>query len=86
MSSRKNWLIAKISSEGYCCLNAYLRLCKARGESVKDMAANIGMSPDALWYHYRKMEGENPPVCQRFSDCMDEVITGIEAASSPATQ
>lgn len=80
MSSRKIWLVAKVANEGYCCPNAYLRLCRARGESVRAMAKNIGMSPDAIWYHYRKMNSDavKGPVCQRFSDCMDVVVTEIE--------
>jgi hypothetical protein len=80
MSSRKTWLIVKVANEGYCCPNAYLRLCAARGESVKDMARNIGISPDALWYHYRKLRANNAasPVCQRFLDCMDTVVKEIE--------
>lgn len=78
-SSRKTWLIARVANEGYCCPHGYLRLCKARGEKVKDMAKNIGMSPDTIWYHYRKMDKEvGAPVCQRYSDCMNEVITRIE--------
>lgn len=84
MSSRKEWLIAKITSQEYCCLHGYLRLCRARGETVKDMAANIGMSQDTLWYHYRKLDGTaNPPICMRVSDCMNPVITEIEDEKKP---
>lgn len=82
MSTRKTWLIAKVVNEGYCCINAYLRLCHARGESVKDMAANIGISPDAIWYHYRKMKNLNGPTCRRFLDCMDGIVKEIENDSS----
>lgn len=79
MTSRRTWLIAKVANEGYCCTNAYLRLCRARGETVQDMARNIGMSPDALWYHYRKMRaGPTGAVCQRFADCMDKIVKEIE--------
>lgn len=81
MTSRKHWLIARVGSEGYCCLNAYLRLCRARGESVKDMAINIQMSPDTIWYHYRKLAagtGDHPK-CQKILGCMDEVVSSIEA-------
>lgn len=84
MSSRKGWLIAKVNSEGYCCLNAYLRLCRARDETVKEMAKNINISPDALWYHYRKLDSTTRgPVCQRFSECMNPVITIIEDEKKP---
>jgi len=83
MSSRKEWLVAKISEE-YCCLNGYLRLCRARGEAVKDMAANIGMSQDTLWYHYRKMDSTaGGAQCMKFSDCMNTVITEIENEKKP---
>lgn len=80
MTTRSTWLIAKVANEGYCCPNAYLRLCKARGESVQDMAKNIGMSPDTLWYHYRKFKTVKgkPACCQKFVDCMDTVVKEIE--------
>lgn len=71
---RKTWLIAKVMSEGYCCIPGYLRLCKARGEAVADMAKNLDVSPDTIWYHARK----NTP-CQGYSDCMQEQITAVEA-------
>lgn len=74
---RKTWLIAKIASEGYCCIPGYLRLCKARGEETKAMAANLNVSPDTLWYHLRKNAQ-----CQGFADCMKGVIDEIEAARS----
>ena len=73
MSSRKAWLIAKVASEGYCCIHGYLRLCKARDETPKAMAENIGMSPDTIWYHYR-----NPPACQKQMTCMAPIIQIIE--------
>jgi AcrR family transcriptional regulator len=85
MSSRKTWFIARIANEGYCCPNAYLRLCKARGENVRDMAKNIGMSADTIWYHYRKLKSTNGGfVCQRFRDCMDQVVQEIEDEKIPA--
>ena len=70
---RKKWLIAKITSEGYCCIPGYLRLCKARGESAVDMAKNLEISPDTVWYHQRKGES-----CKNYSDCMKDVIDEIE--------
>ena len=83
MTSRSNWLTAKVVSEGYCCLHGYLRLCKARDEKVRDMAKNINISPDALWYHYRNTRHNCGPVCQRFSDCMGSVIQIIEDEKKP---
>lgn len=78
MTSRKNWLSAKVASEGYCCLNGYLRLCKLRGETAEGMAKNIGMSPDTIWYHYRKLPTVNGAVCQKQMECMKPVIDIIE--------
>ena len=73
MTTRKEWLTAKIASEGYCCLNGYLRVCAARGESVVEMAANIEQSPHTLWYHYRKLrEGKLP--CLKHGDCMQPLL------------
>lgn len=87
MTSRSEWLVARVINEGYCCVNAYLRLCKARGESVEAMAKNIGMSPDTIWYHYRKIKNGDltAPKCRRFSDCMNSVIKEIEDEKNPGT-
>lgn len=75
MTSRTIWLNSKIASQGYCCLYGYLALCRERGETVKNMAKNIGISQDALWYHYRKFDyGAKPPKCQRVQECLDDVI------------
>lgn len=70
---RKTWFVAKVLSEGYCCIPGYLRLCKARGENVTEMAKNLNVSPDTIWYHQRKSEK-----CQGFSDCMGKQIEEIE--------
>lgn len=80
--SRKDGLLAKIYSEGYCCLNGYLRLCKARGEKVRGMAENIEISTDALFHHYRRLEKGKIP-CQGFSDCLGPVIKEIENEKKP---
>lgn len=71
-------LAAKIHSEGYCCINGYLRLCQARNESVPAMARFIEISPDTLWYHYRQLEqGKNK--CMNWSTCLTPIITELEA-------
>lgn len=76
-SYRTVWLAAKVASEGYCCVNGYLRLCQARGENVADMARNIIVSKHTLWYNYRKMySGELN--CAKRSDCMCDLIAEIE--------
>lgn len=79
---RQGSIMGKISSEGYCCLYGYLALCTARGETVEDMAANIGMSKDTIWYHLRKLKDEtvlNPPKCLKIKDCLDPVIQELYA-------
>lgn len=81
-SSRSNWLVAKIYSEDYCCLYGYLKLCKARGERVEDMAANIGVSPDALWYHYRRLS-IGAVQCSKLSTCMQPLLKEIEDEKKP---
>lgn len=86
---RFNSLKSKIYSEGYCCLYGYLALCQARGETVENMAKNIGMSKDIIWYHLRKFKDEavpNPPKCMRIKDCLDPVIQElILEADQPGT-
>lgn len=69
-------IYATIHSEGYCCLAGYLRLCRARGETVPAMAANFGISPHNLWHHYRRLEKEKLK-CQNFSDCLQPIIDEI---------
>ena len=46
-------LRGKILNEGYCCINGYLRLCKARGENATAMAKNLNISPAIVQYHFR---------------------------------
>ena len=69
-------LKAKILSEGYCCLYGYLALCRERGETVINMAKHINISPDALWYHYRKLDDINSkePKCHRYKECLDPIV------------
>lgn len=71
-------LFAKISFEGYCCMHGYLRLCRARGESVPGMAAFIGMHRYTIYYHYRRLAAGKTK-CQKISFCMLPVIEVIEA-------
>ncbi len=69
---RKIYLIAKVTSEGYCCIPGYLRLCQVRGEKVPDMADNLNVSPDTIWYHIRKKEA-----CKRYAACMQDEIDKV---------
>lgn len=77
MTARSESLTAKIYSEQYCCLYAYLRICKIRGETPKQMAENFKLSPDAIWYHYRKLE-KGKITCDKKPDCMCATIKELE--------
>ena len=81
-SSRAKGLIAKIHSEGYCCLNGYLGLCRARGETPQAMAEFIGVSPDAIWHHYRRLKQGKIP-CQQHSDCLTPIVEAIQKEKAP---
>lgn len=75
-------LLPKIFDEGYCCPNAYLRLCRARHETPKEMADSLGMTSRAIRYNYHLLkQGKHP--CQGRSDCMRGVIEEIEANPPP---
>lgn len=70
-------LMPKVASEGYCCINGYLRLCRARGETKKSMAEFLGISFWTIKYNYRCLKrGEHK--CQNYSDCLSPVIEDIE--------
>lgn len=73
---RKNSILAKIYEEQYCCLKGYLGLCAARGETAPDMAKNLSVSPDTIWYHKRKDAAGKVP-CLGRSDCLAPVIEEI---------
>lgn len=75
---RKHWLIARIASEEYCCPHGYLRLCKARGETAKGMAENIGLSKNTIFYWYRRYK-ENRVHCARVQSCLMGPILEIES-------
>lgn len=80
MTARSESLLAKIQSQGYCCLKGYLELCRARGQKATDMAPYIGISEHTLWYHYRRLDA-GKMTCKRFSDCLKPVIDEISAQS-----
>lgn len=76
---RMDNLQAKILSEDYCCLHGYLRLCKARGEKVPNMAEWIGMHRYTLYYHYRALaQGKRP--CLKLQNCLLPVVATLEPA------
>jgi hypothetical protein len=72
-----NTLAPKVFSEGYCCMHGYLRLCKARGEKIKDMAEYISVSASTLDHNYR-MFNKGERSCKNYSDCMKPIIEEIE--------
>ena len=77
-NSRSHWLLAKIHSEEYCCLKGYLGLCAARNETAKNMAKNINISVDTIWYHYRQ-DRKGKINCQRLVECLSDTIEIIKA-------
>lgn len=81
-SSRAQGLVARIHSEGYCCLNGYLGLCQARGEKPADMAEFIGVSPDTIWHHYRRLK-QGKVTCQTRSDCLTPIIEVVQKEKAP---
>lgn len=81
----KKILQGKIYSEGYCCLNGYLRLCQARGEAQGEMAEFIGVSYRTIKYKYQALR-EGRANCARQSDCMDGIITQIESEKKPSEE
>ena len=77
MTARSEGLLAKIQSDGYCCLKGYLELCRARGQNSVDMGRFIGISEHTLWYHYRRLDA-GKMTCKRFADCLQPVIKEIQ--------
>lgn len=70
-------LMPKIASEGYCCIFGYLRLCRVKGETRNSMAEWIGVSPETIKNHYRRLKrGEHS--CQEYSECLIPVIEDIQ--------
>lgn len=82
LTSRGKSVLAKIHSEGYCCLKGYLGLCRARGESAQGMAENLSISPDAIWHHYRRLK-QGAHTCQGLKDCLQPVIDAIQNDKAP---
>lgn len=75
-TSRAQGLVAKIYSEGYCCLHGYLELCKRRGESPTSMGANLGVLPHTIRHHYRQSK-KGRRACQNKPDCLCAVINEL---------
>lgn len=69
-------MMPKVASEGYCCIWGYLRLCRARGETKKQMAEWLGVSVNTLKNHYKRLNsGEHR--CFGYSECLRPVIEDI---------
>jgi hypothetical protein len=80
-TSRAQGLLAKIYSEGYCCMHAYLELCKIRGETPKSMGENIGSPTHTIRHHYRcAKKGERP--CLGKTDCMKPILEQLKEKPS----
>ena len=73
---RAGKLLAKIYSEGYCCLKGYLELCRLRGETPKGMGENLDVSAWRIQYHYRLMK-QGKHVCQNKGDCLKPIIAEL---------
>lgn len=77
----KAQLRPKILNEGYCCIYGYLNLCKARGETIKSMAAFLGVNKSVLWDCTRKKGKKH--VCQQTSECLQPIILEIQKEKGP---
>jgi len=66
-----------IASEGYCCIYGYLRLCKARGETKKEMASWLKISVNTLKTNYQLLS-QGRHVCQKYKDCLEPIIQELE--------
>lgn len=68
---------AWVFSEEYCCQYGYLMLCKARGETPKEMAEFSGVSKRVIWTKYREIQlGELK--CAGRKDCMKPQIEEVK--------
>jgi hypothetical protein len=75
--SRAHGLLARIYSEGYCCVYGYLNLCRARGETPATMGEYIGLPAHTIRHHYR-CEKEGKRSCENKPDCLAPVIAEIK--------
>lgn len=63
-----------IDSEGYCCLHGYLKLCRHRKETHKEMANNLGVARATISYNYTQMcDNRKSHRCQGKEDCMKPI-------------
>ncbi len=75
-TSRAQGLLARIYSEGYCCLHGYLELCRRRGETPVSMGENIGLPAHTIRHHYRQSK-KGKRVCENKPDCLCAVINEL---------
>lgn len=64
-------------SEEYCCFYAYLRLCRARGETKRQLSKTTGVSINTIKENYRQLNA-GKHTCQNVSFCMKAQIDQIE--------
>lgn len=81
-SHRRDVLLGKIYSEGYCCMWGYLTFCRAKGQGTRSMAEWQGVSIDAIRHHYRRLQA-NEHVCQKTSECIKPDIEAITQEKGP---
>lgn len=79
---RRDVLLGKIYSEGYCCMWGYLTFCRAKDQGTRSMAEWQNVSIDAIRHHYRKL-GRGEYTCQNTSDCIKPDIDTISQKESP---
>ena len=70
-------LLPKIASEGYCCEYGYLKLCRARGETRREMAGFLGVK-FRLIKHWYSLLKKGKVECQCYSDCLLPIVEDIE--------
>jgi len=70
-------LAPKVYEEGYCCLYGYLTLCKARGESRKDMAFFLSIPKYVVRDGYNSLH-KGVHRCLKGEGCLEKVIQELE--------
>ena len=81
-TGRRDVLLGKIYSEGYCCMWGYLTFCEAKGQSSRSIAEWQEISIDAVRHHFRKLRAGDH-ACQGISSCTKPDIEAIQTEKSP---
>lgn len=75
-SYRRDVLLGKIYSEGYCCLWGYFTFCQAKGQGTRSISEWHGISIDAVRHHFRRMRAGDYS-CQAITTCIKPDIEAI---------